>query len=126
MKLIKHGLSIGIERINNKFIMVLKAAGRLSHADYEFISPVLDSAIEEVHDPKIKMLVDINELEGWELRAAWDDFKLGLKHGSKFSKVAIVGQRKWRRLTAKIGGWFIAGEVKSFADFEQALPWLCD
>jgi len=34
----------------------------------------------------------MTELQGWELRAAWDDFKIGLKHGGDFEKVAHLPQ----------------------------------
>jgi len=42
-----------------------------------------------VDQPKIKFIFDGTELEGWELRAPWDDFKSGLKHGSESEKIAM-------------------------------------
>jgi len=120
----KHGLSIGIERIDDTFFLSLKAVGKLTHEDYKIITPMIDSALEGVKDPKINALIDGTELEGWELRAAWDDFKLGLKHGSEFEKVAIVGNKKWQEYTAKMGSWFISGEVQYFENEAEALSWL--
>ena len=93
MSITRHGLSIGIERVGNEFFLSLTAVGRLTHADYETITPIIDSALDGVQEPKVKVLVDGTEMEGWEPRAAWDDFKLGLKHGSEFEKVAIYGNR---------------------------------
>ena len=124
MSITRHGLSIGIERIGSEFFLSLKAIGKLSHEDYLKINPMIDAALDGVKDPVIKAFVDGSELEGWELRAAWDDFKLGLKHGNEFSKIAIFGNKKWQEYTAKIGTWFISGEVKYFEDSEQALTWL--
>ena len=124
MSITRHGLSIGIERIGNEFFLSLKAIGKLSHADYLKINPMIDGALEGVKDPEIKAFIDGSELQGWELRAAWDDFKLGLKHGNEFSKIAIFGNKKWQEYSAKIGTWFISGEVKYFEDSEQALAWL--
>ncbi len=120
----RHGLSIGIERIDNAFFLSLKAIGKLTHEDYETIVPMLDSALQGIKDPRIKALIDGTELEGWELRAAWDDFKLGLKHGSQFEKIAIVGNKKWQEYSAKMGSWFISGEVKYFETESVALDWL--
>ena len=119
-----HGLSIGIERVNDEFLLRLKAVGKLTHEDYEIITPMLDSALEGVKEPRVKALIDGTEMEGWELRAAWDDFKLGLKHGNEFTKIAIYGNKNWQQIAAKIGAWFIAGEVKYFDDFETAVAWL--
>lgn len=124
MKIQRHGISIGIERVNNEFYLTLKATGKLTHNDYETINPMIDSALDGVNQPKIKALIDITELEGWELRAAWDDFKLGLKHGNQFVKISIYGNKNWQELSAKIGSWFISGEIKFFENEITALEWL--
>jgi len=120
----RHGLSIGIERIDNEVFLSLKAIGTLTHQDYQTINPMIDAALEGITHPHIKALVDGTELEGWELRAAWDDFKLGLKHGNQFEKIAIYGNKNWQQITAKIGNWFISGECQYFDDVTTAIDWL--
>jgi hypothetical protein len=124
MKTKKHGLSIGIERVDNDLFLSLKAIGKLNHQDYEIITPMLESALAEIKQPKIKALIDGTELDGWEPRAAWDDFKIGLKHGNEFEKIAIYGNKNWLKLTAKIGSWFVSGEVEYFDNYESALSWV--
>ena len=124
MTAIKHGISIGMERIESHFFLSLKAVGTLTHADYEIITPLIDSALESVTHPKVDVLIDGTELEGWELRAAWDDLKLGLKHNNQFNKVAIYGNKNWQQMSAKIGNWFISGEIKYFSDLSDASNWL--
>ena len=124
MKTIRHGLSIGIERFDREFFLTLKASGKLTHDDYETITPMLDSALSMVKEPKIKAFIDCTGLEGWELRAAWDDFKIGLIHGNEFDKIAIYGNKKWQEYSAKVGTWFITGKVKYFEDEAEALAWL--
>jgi hypothetical protein len=126
MKIKRHGLYIGIESTGDEFFLSLKAIGKLTHADYEKINPIIDSALQGIADPKVNVLIDASELEGWELRAAWDDFKLGLKHGSEFEKIAIFGNKKWQENSAKIGTWFISGEIKYFESIDDALTWLSD
>lgn len=88
------------------------------------MTPMIDSALESIRDPEIKVFIDGSELDGWEPRAAWDDSKIGLKHGNEFTKIAIFGNKKWQEFTAKIGGWFIAGEVQFFDNAEDAISWL--
>ena len=124
MNSIKHGLSIGIERVGEDFFLSLKAVGRLTHADYEIITPLIDSALASVKEPKVDVLIDCTELEGWELRAAWDDLKLGLKHNNEFNKVAIYGNKNWQEIAAKVGSWFMSGEVKYFENLTNATMWL--
>ena len=120
----KHSLSIGITRVDDKVFMEMKAIGKLTHEDYLTITPMLESAVREVKHPKINVLLDATAFSGWELRAAWDDFKLGLKHGKAFGKVAIVSGSKWLEYAAIMGAWFIGGEMKHFDDTEPAINWL--
>ena len=120
----RHGLSIGIERAGTKFFLSLKAVGKLTHEDYKVINPLIDSALDGVKDPKVTVFFDGSELEGWELRAAWDDFRLGLKHGNEFDKIAILGNKRWLEYSSKIASWFVSGEVKYFDDSTTALEWL--
>lgn len=122
----RHGVAIGIERIGAQFYVSIKAVGRLTHDDYEAMAPMLEAAIVKVNQPKVKVLFDATDLEGWDLRGAWDDFKFGLSHQSDFDKVAVYGNQNWQEFAAKIGKWFISGEVKFFASYEEAVTWLKD
>ena len=123
-KLKRHGISIGLERTGDVIYLQLKAVGQLTHKDYEVLTPMLDNAVKAVEHPKIQALVDISELDGWELRAAWDDFKLGVKHGKEFSRIALVGNKPWEETATKVAGWFIAGEARYFEDESAAMEWL--
>jgi len=128
MTIVRHGLSIGIERVDSAFFMSFKAVGKLTHRDYETIIPMIDAALAGVEGAHVKVLVDATELKGWELRAAWDDLKLGLKHGTEFERIAMVSDNRWLEAAAKVGAWFVAGEFKAFTakegGFDEALEWL--
>lgn len=120
----EHGVSVGIHRVNDAFFMRVAVQGKLTHEDYKVIIPLLDNAVAGVDGAHIKLLVECRDFEGWELRAAWDDFKLGLKHGREFKKIAIVGDKPWEKAIARVGSWFIGGEMKFFEDRRQAIQWL--
>lgn len=128
MKGVRHGLSIGIERVGSEFFMSFKAVGKLTHQDYETIIPMIDAALTGVQGAHVKVLMDATELEGWELRAAWDDLKLGLRHGSEFERIAMVSDSRWLEASAKVGAWFVAGKFRAFTTkeggFDKALEWL--
>lgn len=119
-----HGITIGMDRVDSHIFLALKVVGKLTHDDYKLITPMIDSAIAAVKTPQVDVLVDCTQLEGWELRAAWDDFKLGLKHGSEFRRIALHGNKKWQEVSAKIASWFASGEVKYFEERGEALAWL--
>ena len=122
----KHGISIGLDRVGEHFFVAIKAVGKLTHDDYQRLAPMLEAALAKVNEPRVKVLFDASEFEGWELRAAWDDFKLGLSLGSEFDKIALYGDHDWQTWAAKIGDWFIDGEVRSFSDYQQAMSWLAN
>jgi hypothetical protein len=119
-----HGFTIGIERHNQIFFLSMKAVGKLTHEDYEQINPMLDGAIEGVKNPLVYAFLDITELEGWEPRAAWDDFKLGMKHRKEFKKVALYGSKPWQGKVAQFTAWFMSIEIEFFEDKTEALAWL--
>ncbi|MFC3032433.1 STAS/SEC14 domain-containing protein [Pseudoalteromonas fenneropenaei] len=120
-----HGLSIGVERLEQQIFVSLKAVGKLTHDDYQLMIPLLESALNQVERPHIDVLFDASEWQGWELQAAWDDFKFGLKHGKEFNKIAVVGagvsSESW---LATVASWFVSGEVRFFDTRLNALAWL--
>ncbi|AUD59367.1 STAS/SEC14 domain-containing protein [Shewanella sp. SP2S2-4] len=127
MALLKHGITIGIERYgDDDFFVAFKAIGTLTHQDYEMMVPVLESALAGVKDPDIFALVDVTELDGLELQAAWDDLKLGVKHIRHFEKIAIVGKTTLQEVLAKLANWFTPAEVRFFVDNGDAVAWLKD
>ncbi|MCB9092341.1 MAG: STAS/SEC14 domain-containing protein [Halobacteriovoraceae bacterium] len=121
-----HGISIGIERNENTFMLKFKAKGKLTHEDYNEITPLLNGALEAVKNPIVYALFDVTEMEGWEPRAAWDDFKLGLKHRHEFKKVALYGSKNWQKNISSLANLFIAGEVEFFEKKDLALAWICE
>ncbi len=126
MSIERHGISDGIERVSGETIIVFKAKGKLTHNDYQAMIPILKTTIKEIDSTALKMLVDISTLTGWELRAAWDDFKLGLELNSKIDKIAIYGDKSWQEMASKVGSWFVSGEIKSFEDHDSPKEWLVD
>ncbi len=120
----EHGISLGISRVDNTFFMKMKLIGTLTHEDYRVMIPMIENAIKGVENPKIKVLVDATEFNGWELRAAWDDLRFGLKHSDDFDKIAFVGNKKWEEYGIKISNWFMGGEMKYFEDIEKAMEWI--
>ncbi len=124
MSIKEHGLTFGITRYDGDFYMNIRIKGKLTHEDYQLMVPMLEQAIKDVKNPHIKVLVDMRKFKGWELRAAWDDMKLGIKHNQEFSKIALLGNKNWEKLAAKVTNWFSCGEVEYFENKAKALSWL--
>jgi hypothetical protein len=120
----EHSISIGMSHIGSTFFLKIIVKGRLTHEDYEKMIPVIENAIIGVEEPKIKVLVDAREFDGYDLQAAWDDLKFGLKHNKDFTKLAFVGAKSWEEYGVKISNWFMSGELKYFEDIDSAIKWL--
>ena len=124
MSVKRRGLSIGVCCIEGKSFVEMRAIGKLTHEDYQTITPMIEDAIAASDDNCVDVLADLREFEGWEARAAWDDFKLGMKYRKSWSRIALVGNKKWEQWAAKVAGWFVGGEAKYFEDIDAALQWI--
>ncbi|MFT7002706.1 MAG: hypothetical protein ACJAWW_000039 [Sulfurimonas sp.] len=124
MKTIEHGISVGISRVDNFFFMKLKITGTLTHDDYAKMTPMLRESIKGVKEPSVKMLIDATEFDGYEIRAAWDDFKFGMEFKDIFTNIAFIGTKSWEEYGVKIGNWFIGADMKFFKDIDKAYEWL--
>jgi hypothetical protein len=120
----QHGLSIGLEECGDVFYLTIKAVGKLTHKDYEYITPILDKAMDNFKDDHLNILIDISQFQGWELSAAWDDFKLGIKYNLRFNKIALYGENDWIDSALKITNWFTNANIKHFKNELQALAWM--
>lgn len=123
MDYVRHGFSMDIERTGDSFFIQLKATGKLTHRDYDKITSLLDSALEDVHDPELNVLFDGSTFEGWELRALLDDLKLGIEHATEYKKIAVYGKQLWLEILTKMGACFIPAEVKHFDNLDDASSW---
>lgn len=119
-----HGFIFGLERRDATFFLSCKAIGKLTDQDYQKLTPMIDGALGAVDGPLVYAFMDVTEMEGWEPKAAWDDFKIGMKHRKEFKKVALYGNKSWQDKVSKLFTWFISGDVQFFEDKEKALEWL--
>ena len=106
--------------------LVVKATGTLTAQDYEEVFiPQLNQRLEKFG--KIRVLMYLAEnFTGWELSAAWDDAVFGVKHRHDFEKIAVVGGQQWVKWATKLGGYFVDGQVVTYAsdEFQDAVNWL--
>ena len=83
-------------------IFAFRLSGKLSHSDYQTFLPRLEELLE-AHD-RISVLLELVDFHGWDLAAAWDDFRFSLEHPDDFERIAIVGhgtKQRWMTLLAK-------------------------
>ena len=124
-KIIKeHGIGIAIKRSKKRLFIELSMLGKLTDEDYKTFVPIINKALKEAKDLEVDLLVDMREFKGWELMAAWDDFKFGIKHRNAFNKIAIIGNKKWEETSTAMMSHLMKGKSKFFIEREKALSWL--
>ena len=108
-------------------IVGMRAAGRLSEADYrDVLAPRIHLLLEQFRSLKALFLMD-ETFEGWSLRAAWANTVFDVKHRRDFEKIAIVGAPKWEDWCIKTAAkWLMTGELQTFRldQLTQAWEWL--
>lgn len=105
-------------------ILVLKATGQLTDADYrEVLIPRLEEIIERYG--KGRLLLELNG-HGWEPRAAWDDARFGLRHRRDFEKMGVLGGPRWADWVLALAPLLMDGEIRSFSpdQRQEALHWI--
>lgn len=117
-------LQFELKGAGGAFYCYIKVVGDLTHNDYVEFAPLFGQSLSCVKEPKVKVLVDITQLKGWELRAAWDDLMFGIKYNSIFDKIAVVGESTFYNYAVKLGNMFTPYEMRYFEDIQKATLWL--
>ena len=105
-------------------LMAVMVTGKLKKADYDNLLPVLEEKIKKYG--KINLYWEMQNFEGWDLSAAWQDLKLDLKHANHFRRVAMVGDKSWEQRLTQLMKAFSKADVRYFgrSDAMQAKQWV--
>ncbi len=101
-----------------------RASGKLTKTDYDQLLPLLYERLKQYE--KLRWYFEMENFEGWELTAFWEDVKFDIKHAGDFEKVAMVGGKQWEKWMTDLMKPFTAVEIKYF-DLDQredALIWI--
>ncbi len=107
-------------------VVRVRVSGKLTQEDYDQLIPLWEETLE--HHGTMRMLLVMENFEGWEPRAAWDDFRFSTGHAKKIERVAMVGEKAWQKWMAKVGSFFLPENLKYFdmAELAAAESWLED
>ena len=105
-------------------VVGLKLTGKLHDEDYRRFVPAIESILTA--EGKVRLFVQFEEFQGWDMHAAWDDFKFALSHYSDFERIAMVGDRRWEKWMASVCKPFTKAKLKYFdrSDVDAAWTWL--
>jgi hypothetical protein len=106
-------------------ICVLRISGILKRSEFGAEQNALARKIDMGSKPRL--LVILENFEGWEGGADWNDLDFLFSHSHKITKIAIVAEPRWETLVLAFAGAEIRRTpVKFFPpkDLDQARNWL--
>jgi hypothetical protein len=106
-------------------VTVLRASGILKRSEF---ADVQSSAARDIDaGAKPRILAILEDFQGWEKGADWNDLDFMLSHGNKIAKIAVVGEPRWEpEALAFAGAGFRSAPVKFFppSQIVEARAWL--
>lgn len=102
-------------------IVAYRVTGKLTHADYQAFLPELEKLIEQKRP--LSVLFELHDFRGWDLAAAWDDFRFMNEHSDDFKRITIVGSNRLERWMTAISSPFVSGEIRFFDETELGDAW---
>src|SRR5208282_1666449 len=105
-------------------VVGLKLSGKLHDEDYRRFVPLIESILTA--ERKVRLFVQFEEFQGWDMHAAWDDFKFALRHYADFERIAMVGDRRWEKWLASVCKPFTKATLNYFdrSQVDAAWNWL--
>jgi len=106
---------------DNKDILAFKVSGKLTDDDYSQFLPVLEEMIHNTG--RISLYIEMQDFEGWEAKAAWDDLRFGLHHDDDFKRIAVVADGSLIHAATGFINFFSHIEIQFFDSNESAAAW---
>jgi hypothetical protein len=106
-------------------ICLLRIRGVLKRAEFGSSQSAIEQNIDAGGKPRV--LAILEDFEGWERGADWNDLDFMFSHGDEIAKIAIVGEPRWEmEALAFAGAGFRRSPVKFFStnQLAEARAWL--
>ncbi|MFL6280472.1 MAG: STAS/SEC14 domain-containing protein [Vicinamibacterales bacterium] len=68
--------------------------GTLRKIDFQRSQQQLTGEMQRIGT--VKLLFLLEEFDGWEMHASWNDLSFYVKNGDRIERIAIVGPERWR------------------------------
>jgi hypothetical protein len=108
-------------------IHVMRISGILKRSEFAAEQSAFARNIDAGSKPRL--LIILENFEGWERGADWNDLDFMISHGGKISRIAIVAEPRWEVLALAFAGAGVRrAPVKFFPpnELEQARSWLAE
>jgi len=106
-------------------VLVLRISGTLKRSEFAASQQNLAQKIDRGSKPRVLAIVD--DFEGWERGADWNDLDFLVTHAGEIARIAVVADPKWEvQALAFAGAGVRKAPVKFFppAQLAEARTWI--
>lgn len=107
-------------------VLAFACKGHVTKSDYETtLIPAVEKAMQQ--PGKVRLYYQIDpDFAGIEMGAAWDDFKVGMHHLTRWERMAVVTDVDWIRCAIRAFGFLMPGDLRIFslAEQDQGREWI--
>lgn len=107
-------------------VVAIACHGDVSKKDYDdVLIPAVEKALQS-HD-KVRLLYEVSrDFAGYDLGAAWEDFKTGMEHFSRWERIAVITDVDWIAASMKVFSVFLPGMMRVYplAEADKARLWI--
>jgi SpoIIAA-like len=107
-------------------VVAVSCKGRVTKSDYDTVLvPTVEKALK-AHE-KVRLYYEAGPgFGGIDPAAAWEDFKVGMEHFTRWQRVAVVTDVDWIRHTMRLFSFIMPGDMRVFpvAEATQARVWI--
>jgi hypothetical protein len=105
------------ERPNENGVVRVTVVGELTADDLQAALPDIERWLEK--RGRLRFLIDLTEMRGFETAALREDLRFDMKHGGDYGRTAVIGSGLAEEWLVRISDLFFSGEMRFF-DAEEA------
>ena len=108
-------------------VVAFLCTGRVTKGDYDTTVTPTVAAVLELHR-EIRLYYQTTADFSIDADAAWEDFKVGVEHLTRWERIAVVTDVNWLRRAVRAFSFLLPGRVKVFPATETAAArqWITD
>ena len=111
---------------SNPDYLAIQLGGKLTAEDYEEFVPKVESIVQD--KGSIRILMKMHDFHGWEMAAAWEDTKFGMRHFHDIDRLAMVGEKAWQHGMSVFCKPFTKAKIRYFdlSEAAEAESWIAE
>jgi hypothetical protein len=115
---------INLEETPVGMIVTLRFKEKISKKDYDEFVPKIEGLIN--NKSKIRLLLELHDFQGWTVGALWEDTKFAAQHFNDIERLAVVGDKRWKKGITVFVKPFTGAEVRYFdmKEIDKAHEWV--